>query len=484
MSLLQHIRGYVQQPLVRPWALAGPVLVILLCLPFLHPLIQPDPRTWSDQQQLVASTIQALVERHTLAIDGTIFADNPAAVSHNGRLYSPYPPMLPALMAPVYWVLLKQGIYYSDDLVLVQYLLTLFCATVPLAICAGMLYRLARMFELRRPLRLALSIGAVLGGGLISYGVIVNYHVPAAALLLVAVSCVSHLAVARYPYRNLAYAAFAGFFATLAAVLDPPAAVFAALLCIVLLAMRWSAAMRVGAVLLYVAAGIPVLILNASMIYPTGPAVTPPLSAPDALARFEAPTISTPVLPVAADLIEEDDREPSFVSIAWHAVALWIGRVLEGLVGEHGILTHYPILILGLIGVTLVLHRNWTPATKSLAAVSLTASFISIVLFAVGEMDVSLSYGAPWFLCLSPALLLWAGAWLKRQHRPQSWGMVAVAFTYSVVVGLVGMSQPMPREGYANYSFAQATARLLEPKALPAPQRPDEGTLQQGLQSD
>lgn len=482
MSVLQHIRGYVQQPLVRPWALAGPVLVIILCLPFLHPLIQPDPRTWDDQQQLIASTVQALVERHTLAIEGTVFADNPAAVAHGGQLYSPYPPMLPALIAPLYWVLLKQGVYYSDDLVLVQYLLTLFCATVPLAICAGMLYRLARMFELRRPLRLALSIGAVLGGGLLSYGVIINYHVPAAALLLIAISCISHLAVARYPYRNLAYAAFAGFFATLAATLDPPAAVFAALLCVVLLAMRWSPAMRVGAVLLYVSAGIPVLILNASITYSAGP--TPvPFTAPDALARLDAPTISTAVLPPTVNLMEEEDAEPSFVTTAWHTVAVWIGRVLEGLVGEHGILTHYPVMILGVIGVTLVLHRNWTGATKSLAAVSLAASVVSIVLFAVGEMDVSLSYGAPWFLCLSPALLLWAGAWLKRHHRPQSWAMVGIAFTYSVVVGLVGMSDPIPREGYMKYSFAQATAHLLEPKRLPA--GPDvEGEEQQGLQSE
>ena len=45
MSVLQHIRGYFQQPLVRPWALAGPVLVILICLPLLQPMLQPDPAT-------------------------------------------------------------------------------------------------------------------------------------------------------------------------------------------------------------------------------------------------------------------------------------------------------------------------------------------------------------------------------------------------------------------------------------------------------
>ena len=148
---------------------------------------------------MIVNTVQALVERHTLAIDQSMFADNPAAVEYQGHRYSPYPPMLAALIAPTYWVLLKQGLYFNDDLVLVQYLLTLIYSTVPLAICVGMVYRLARMFDMRRPLRLLLALSAVVGAGLVSYGVILNYHVPAAALLLFAVACISHLAVARKP---------------------------------------------------------------------------------------------------------------------------------------------------------------------------------------------------------------------------------------------------------------------------------------------
>ena len=60
MKLLPVIRSYVQRPLVRPWALAGPVLVLILCLPMLRPLRQPDSAKWGDEEQMIASTVQAL----------------------------------------------------------------------------------------------------------------------------------------------------------------------------------------------------------------------------------------------------------------------------------------------------------------------------------------------------------------------------------------------------------------------------------------
>ena len=176
MDFFAYIRGYLQRPLVRPWALAGPVLILMICLPLLRPLRQPNPTRWHDEEQMIAATVQAIVEHRTLAIDESVFADNPAALSVEGHRYSPYSPMLPLLLAPFYWLLLKQNLFYSDNLIFVQYVLTLIGSCIPVALCVGLVYRLARMFELRRALRVSLGIACVICGGLISYGVVLNRH--------------------------------------------------------------------------------------------------------------------------------------------------------------------------------------------------------------------------------------------------------------------------------------------------------------------
>ena len=184
------------------------------------------------------------------------------------------------------------------------------------------------------------------------------------------------------------------------------------------------------------------------------------------------PTVIRPVLQSDAeqDIDSDLSSDESFVTRGWHWLAYWIGRVLEGLIGAHGILIHYPVMVVGFLGFTLVVHRNWTGVTKTLALVSLTACTIAIVMFAIGPIEGPMSYGAPWFLCLSPMLVIWSGAWLKRHHRPQSYVLAGLALAYSMSVSLVGMSDPIPRQGYAGYSFAEAAARLTQSNA-PAPRR-------------
>ena len=465
MELLKNISGYLQRPLVRPWALAGPVLILMICLPMLYPLRQPDPTRWHDEQQMVAATVQAMVEQHSLAIDKSVFSNNPIAVSREGHVYSPYSPMLPALLAPFYWVLLKRGLDYGDNLIFVQYLLTLIGACIPVALCVGLVYRLSRMFELRRLFRCSLGIACVVCGGLISYGVVINRHAPAALCLLIALSASSHMAVSRHPQRHLLTAVIAGMFAALAATLDPPAAIPAIMLSLIFLAMRWSAAMRAGAVGLYILGALPVLVFNIMLIQ-AGPAQTMtwiPGVAPEMLGEIRP---SAPAAPVTPQLyIDSDDEEldaaPSQLSVAWSRVAPWIGRLLESAIGEHGLLSHYPMLILGMLGAIWVLHRNWTPTTKAMAGVTLLSCLLIIVMFTFANYR-RMAYGTPWFVCASPMLLMWSGAWLKHTHRAQSWILVSAVCAISATAGIVGMSDPMPRAGYSGYSFAQATVTMLK----------------------
>ena len=462
IKVLQNLRRYMQRPLVRPWALAGPVIVLMLCLPLLRPLRQPDTRQWSDREQLTTSTIQALVEQHSLAIDKTVFGDNPAAVRHeDGALYSPYSPMYPVLLAPIYWVLLKQGLDYSDNLIFVQYLMVLIGSAIPAAMSVGMVYRLARVFELRRSMRVVVGLAAIMGGGLISYAVVLSPHTLAAYLLLIAVTLISHLAVTAHPYREVGLALVAGMMAAVAVAIDPPAATVAVLLCLVLLAMRWSRSFRVGAVILYVAGAVPVVAVQLLLMHAAGGAV---VASPRVMQVFEPASVTAVMNPTARELMsdaaDDTDGAPTRIEVAWNYVAGGIGRILEGLLGEHGLLSHFPVLIIGVLGSMLVLHRNWTATTKMLAVVPLGATLLLVIIYAWSEHGVARSYGAPWYVCVSPIVLLWGGAWIRRPHRPQSWVLAGAVLAFSVAVGVVGMSNPEPQGGYRGYTFAQASMNL------------------------
>jgi len=78
---------------VRPWALSAPIVVLLICLPMLRPLRQPDPRMMSDDEQARLATVQAIVEQHTLAIEATSFPATHDRIAVGPHIYSNQPPI-------------------------------------------------------------------------------------------------------------------------------------------------------------------------------------------------------------------------------------------------------------------------------------------------------------------------------------------------------------------------------------------------------
>src|SRR4051794_28598547 len=57
--LKQRLRRYADRPMVRPLALAGPILVLVIALPMLRPLRHPSEM--SNDENLRLATIRALV---------------------------------------------------------------------------------------------------------------------------------------------------------------------------------------------------------------------------------------------------------------------------------------------------------------------------------------------------------------------------------------------------------------------------------------
>ena len=475
MDLLRDIRRYLTKPHVRPWALSSPILVLLICLPLLRPLRHPDPRDVSTDETARLATVQAVVEHGTLALDDTLKRPPGQTIrgATDGKRYSDQPPVMAVLLSGSYWAMHRQGLTLDDNPILVPYLLTIIAVTLPVAGAAGLVYRMGRLFELKRPIRAGLGAAVVLASGLVSYGVVLNAHAPAAVLVMCAAACFVHLAITKKPVSS-AWLIIAGLCGALAATLEPSAAVFALMLAAVPLAMRWRPSMRIGGVLLYAIGMTPPLVLHTVLTVPiTGdflPGMFHPELAENTGVPYRAPVVTADGAIDAIDGMETEEREelsrPGLDSSWWSQFLGDVTRVVGALVGAHGLFSHFPILVLGILGVGAIMHRHWPTATKVLAAATVAGAAVVVITFATAtRAHTGSMFAARWFVVFVPMLLFWSGAWVRRSHHPLAWASAACLLLFSVTVSLLGATNPFPREGYDRYTAAQALQKLIRPAA-------------------
>jgi hypothetical protein len=468
LGLLGHIRRR-EKPFVRPWALATPIAVLLVCLPLLRPLRHPGQV--STDEELRLATISALAEHRPawnvpladrLAIDPDLFPADSHLIQANGKLYSDQPPMLAFMLSGPYRIMQAMGYQLRDYSVLVPYLLTLIGSTLPAAAAGGLVYRLGRTFELKRPLRAALAAAVVFGSGLVSYAVVINPNVPAAALVLGSMGCLIHLAASEDPKRGGGWLVVAGLCAALAATIDPWATVFLLMLLIVIPAMRISVPLRFGGIALYLLGAAPVIALHAVLTVPVTGNLLPGYFHPELAATPRG-------VDVSEDSSVDDDSGMDYVDDdtggLWSDFWRGTGRLATALFGAHGLLVHFPVVILGFGGMLAVMHRHWPTTTKLLAAVSAVAMVAAVFGYAAGGRDAAAAagFGNRSLLVFSPILFFWAGAWLRRSHRPAIWWIAGVLLAFSVTVSLIGATDPLPRDGYDRYTVAGALHHLFYP---------------------
>jgi len=477
---------------VRPWALSAPILVLLISLPLLRPLRVPDPRMVSDGEQARLATIQAIVESHSLAIEGTSFRDTrrkivspadigqPVAIHH----YSDQSPMLSALLSGPYWIMHRVGLTFDNDPNWTIFWLTLLGVTLPVAGSAGLVYRMGRLFELKRPLRAGLAAAVVLGSGLISYSTVLNAHAPAAALLLAAAACLFHVIVHNEPRKAAGYFALAGVCAALAATIDLPAVVFLLMFVAVIAAFRWPIATRAAGMGLYVMGALAPLILYAALVIPITGDLRPGFLHRELAVKAEGNAetgqssratpassslaLSSSVSSPTASLADSDDDTPPS---AWRTALARAVRIFGSFFGEHGIFSHFPVLVLGILGVSMIMHRHWPATTKMLAGGTLAGALAVIIIYSLARPSVGDSmFATRWFVVFLPLTLFWAGAWLRRPHRQSSWIMAGVLLAFSVAASLIGATNPLPRGGFDRYTVAGALHNLVHPQlAVPTP---------------
>ena len=204
----------------------------------------PPPRSdWRQQATLAAAflsandrsrwcTVRALVEDDMrmpgapYAIDKVIQErnwDTIDMVKHDGHLYSSKPPLMPTLMAAVYWPIYRfTGATLGTHPYEIDWLMLVLFNLVPLVIGFALLARLVERFGTTDWGRIFVMAAAAFGTFLTTFAVTINNHLPAAVCAVAAV-----YAAVRIWFdgeRRLRYFVVAGLFAALAAANEFPAA--------------------------------------------------------------------------------------------------------------------------------------------------------------------------------------------------------------------------------------------------------------------
>ena len=323
-----------------------------------------------------------------------------------------------------------------------------------------------------------------MGLGLLSYGVVLNSHGLAAALVLCATACLIHVATSSKPAVSGGWLAIGGLSAALAAVIEPVAVVFLVMLMCVPLAMRWRSSLRIGGLLLMFIGATPPLVLHAALNMPVTGDLLPgrfhsELLEPALLASSDSDTLASHGADSGLSPFDaEDARAAASEQARWSSVLMRnLARVWSAFAGAHGVFSHFPVIVFGIIGVFGVMHRHWPTATKFLAGAALASMLVVVVVSTVSLPDAwsagnafigaaspfgdSGMFGPEPFLVFLPVLLFWSGAWLRKPHRLAARITAGVFLAFSTVVTLVGASDPFPRGGYESYTVAEALEHLL-----------------------
>ena len=447
-SLRRQLLAIFLRRKFRPWALLTPILVLLVALPLLRPLRSPGGA--APAEAMLLDTVRSLSTRGSLALDPIKWANQPGTVrASNGRVYPDRPPTFAVLLAGPAWAMRKAGLKFDNDESLVAYLLTLIGTTIPVAVGASVFYRMGRLFELSRPQRAVLASLVAFGSGWISYATVLNPHAPAAAALMCACACLLWLAAAKRSIQALPICLLSGLLCATAAATSPWTLPLVLPLPLVLFAMQIPKRQKVVGFLLMTIGAAPLawthvawsLDAYGSVLAPGSVSVVTEIVRPDAAA-------------VAATSDGFDDAE------AAGRTRLAIDSLFTVTLGSHGLLSHFPLAIVGLVGLSLVLRKHWPMHAKMLAGITLAGGLVVVALVALRPSGVGgWMFAVVWFVAFAPLLTFWSGAVMRRDLTSRQWWAVAGACVASVVVSLAGALDPLPRRPYTQHTAIGAIER-------------------------
>jgi hypothetical protein len=395
-------------------------------------LTKPRAVSWNDLSRV--ATIDALVTRRTLAIDGSPFAARTKdKYRYRGRTYSDKPPALAIEGAAVASLLAPFGITLARTTDRAVYLITLL--TVGGWFAAGCAYAYAFQRLLGFGRRGAVFVAALTGLGTLAlpYATVLANHVPAGAAALAGLY---HLARVREGSRAAAHAVLGALFLTLAYAFDASAVVFG----LGALVLLWGTPARVWAV--FAVACIPVLVLQLAYNASVSTGIVPP--------AMNQTTWSDPSSPFH----RADQSEFLFTSAGDYArYAVYL------LLGDKGLVSYTPLALLCAYG----LVRMWNASARRLAlAIAAPCAAYYALMVAFTNDYGALNYGERRYVDLAFVLCIALGPALAALPRGAAAVAARLAAAWSIAVAMLGALAPFgePR-GVSGIVFAsQELGRL------------------------
>jgi hypothetical protein len=175
--------------------------------------------------------------------------------------------------------------------------------------------------------------------------------------------------------------------------------------------------------------------------------------------RLGIPVIPEPFVDAPEDLrsamiVEDDSESPS-------STRIFVNRLVETTLGNHGTLVHFPLLLIGCFGIAAVMHRHWPLWMKTLAAGTGIGAGTIVLIVTISSANLQYAmYANRWFISFSPLLMLWCGSWLRQTHSRGVRISALICFVLSLLAGIVGMLQPWPAGGYESFTVVDVFSSL------------------------
>ncbi len=355
-------------------------------------------------------TVRALVEEDMrvpdapYAIDRVIQEpnwDTIDMVKHDGHLYSSKPPLLPTLMAAVYWPIHRlTGASLGDNPYEIDRFMLIVFNLIPLAIYFVLLAALVERFGTTDWGRIFVMAACCFGTFLSTFVVVINNHLPAAVCAAAAVYAAVRI---WFDDRRLGYYIVAGLFAALAASNELPAASLLAAL---------GAALLLKSPRLTFAGFVPAAVLVAAAFFGT---------------NYIAHGTLAPAYAHRGGEGQENWYNYTYQRNGKTIESYWMSNwkntrgldkgekspyvyALNVLVGHHGIFSLTPVWLLSLAGVCVWIFRRGDPRLRW-AAAGAAAISLACLAFYLGQPLINRNYGGMtsglrWMFWLAPLWLL------------------------------------------------------------------------------
>ncbi|MGC1308474.1 MAG: hypothetical protein WA885_14715 [Phormidesmis sp.] len=385
-------------------------------------LTKVEPTGWNDQSRL--AQVQSLVEHGSFIIDDSKFSITGDKYFFNNHFYSDKPPILALYAAPVYFVLKQLGFTLTEHTRSTYYLLTLLSIGVLSALGLTVFKKILKDF-FNASDEWADITTFVTGAGtlILPYSLIFNNHVPSGVLILLGF----YFFLNFKKNSGLKNAAFSGLFFSLVGGIDITCFLFIPFMLILFFRKSLQAGLTFGlsclpAIALY-------LFLN---LYTSGSLIPPAMNA--SLWDYPGSKFGSETLSGLAN----HDGAADVWFYAYHM-----------LLGNRGLISHTPILLLSIIGIlmlySMLYEGNQKFRYRSAYSYMLLASLLYTASYVFRTTNYSgWAFGVRWFASL---MLIWCLPMTALEPKVRSSSTLRRLFLgiacLSIFISIAGAYQPI-----------------------------------------